>query len=72
MILLTLETLEGLKHLNELDGAENIRVLGGNLDDDLQVLADVDTEHFLHTSERLLSGELAEVVHEPLHNGVSV
>ena len=51
----TLETLEGLKHLNKLDRTQDIRVLRGNLDNDLKILADVNTEHFIQAGHRLLS-----------------
>jgi len=37
----TFEALKGFEHLYQLDGAENIRVLGGDLDDNLEVLAHV-------------------------------
>lgn len=43
----TFEALERLKHLDELDWAEDVRVLGGDLDHDLQVLTDVDAQHLL-------------------------
>ena len=43
----TLEALEGLEHLDKLDGTEDVRVLSGDLDNDLQVLADVDAKHFV-------------------------
>ena len=63
-----LKGLEALKHLDELDGAQDIRVLRGDLDDDLQVLADVNMQHLLETRHRLLGGETTEVVDEPLMN----
>ncbi len=66
IVTLTFEALETLEHLDELDRSKDIRVLGRNLDDNLQVLADVDFEHFLHAGHRLLSGKIAEVVHKPL------
>lgn len=46
----TFETLEAFKHLDEFDRPEDIRVLGRNLNDDLQVLADIDLEHLLQAS----------------------
>jgi hypothetical protein len=62
----TLECLETLKHLDQLDWAQNIRVLGGDLDDNLQVLADVNSQHFLQTGHRLFSCQPAEIVYKPL------
>jgi hypothetical protein len=57
---------EGLQHLDELDGAKDIRVLCRNSDSDLKVLPDVDTKQFLHAREGLLGSQLAKVIHEPL------
>ena len=65
-IILTFEALERLKHLDEFDRAQDIRVLRSDLNNDLQVLADVDAEHLLHASEGLFCSKLAEVIDEPL------
>ena len=43
----TLEALEGLEHLDQLDRAKNVRVLRGDLNHCLQILADVDAKHFV-------------------------
>ena len=71
IVIETLVRLERLEHLDQLDGTEDIRVLRRDLNDDLEVLTDVDPEHLLHASKRLLSREAAEVVHEPLECDVS-
>ena len=63
----TFETLETFEHLDEFDGSKDVRVLGRNLNDDLQVLPDIDFQHFLHAGHGLLGGEVTEVVHEPLY-----
>jgi hypothetical protein len=39
----TFETLETLKHLYKFERAQDIRVLCRNLDDNLKILADIDT-----------------------------
>ena len=62
-IVLTFEALEGLEHLDELDGPKDIGVFRGNLDYNLQILADVDTEHLLQAGESLLGSEPTEVLH---------
>jgi hypothetical protein len=62
----TLRALELLEQLNELDRAEEVRVLGGNLDDDGEVLANVALEHGAQRLERLVNGEAAKVVDEPV------
>ena len=68
MEIFTLKALEGLKHLDELDGSEDIRVLGGDLDDDLKVLSHVYAEHLLQAGHGLLSRQTAEIGNEPLLN----
>ena len=55
VVIETLKCLEALKHLDQLDWAQNVRVLGGDLDDNLQVLADVHSQHFLQAGHRLFS-----------------
>jgi len=63
------ESLEGpvsLEELDELERSEEIRVLGSDLDDDLEVLSDVDGEHLLEAGEGLLDGESTEVTDEPV------
>lgn len=52
--LLTLKTLEGLKELSERLSAELLVVLGGDLDTDLQILADVCRQHGSQTLQRVL------------------
>lgn len=68
----TLEGLEALEHLDELDGSQNVRVLGSNLDDHLEVLADVDAQHFLKAGNRLLGGQATKVVDNPLYHTTSL
>ncbi len=46
-----LEALEILEHLNKLNGTEDVGVLRRDLNDNLQVLADVDTKHLLHARD---------------------
>ena len=43
----TLEALEGLERLDKLDGTEAVKILSGDLNNDLQVLADVDAKHLV-------------------------
>lgn len=62
----THKALARLEHLNQLDGAKDISVVGGDLDDNLEVLVHVDAKHLAHASEGLLLGKAAEVVDEPL------
>ena len=66
VVVKTFEALERLEHLDQVDGAEDVGVLGRDLDNDLQVLAHVDAKHLVHAGERLLLGEATEVVDEPL------
>ena len=46
----TLEALEGLEHFDQLDRTEDIRVLRRDLNDNLEVLADVDAQHLVQRS----------------------
>ena len=62
----SLERSVSLEELDELERSEEIRVLGSDLDDDLEVLSDVDGEHLLEASEGLLDGESTEVTDEPV------
>ena len=72
VVIKAFEGLEGLKHLDEPDWTDEFRVLGGCLDDDLQVLADVDAQHLFEALEGVLDGKLAEVVDEPLRKNGSI
>lgn len=63
----TFESLERLKHLDEADWTDKFRVFGGCLDYDLEVLPYVDSEHLLEALERVLDGQLAKVIDEPLN-----
>jgi hypothetical protein len=63
------KTLSGtvlLKKVNNLGRTEQIRVLLGDVDDSLQVLADVDLEHLVEALKRELDSETAEVVQKEL------
>ena len=64
----TLVALEGLKDVDEGSGGQLLVVLGGHLDADLQVLADVGGHHGLDTLQGVLHGQGAKVVHQPLNN----
>lgn len=66
MLRLTFGSLELFEHLDEADGADQVRVLGRGLDDDLQVLPNVDLEHLVEALERLLDREGAKVLDEPV------
>ena len=66
----TLSSLVLLKQVNKTDRAKKLRVLGGNVHNRLQVLADVSLHHCIETVKRLLNGQLAEELGEPL--GVEV
>ena len=52
--LFTFKALERLKQLSEGLGGELLVVLGGDLDADLQVLADVCRQHGPQTLQRVL------------------
>ena len=67
---LTFEALERFEHFNQLNGAKDIRIFSCNLDHHLEIFANVDTKHVIHTRERLFSSQFAEVVHEPLEANV--
>ena len=62
----TFKTLEWLKDLNECLGRQLFVILGGNLDADLEVLANVGLQHCFNALERVLDRQWAEVVHQPL------
>lgn len=66
VVIESLEGSVGLEELDKLEGSEEVRVFGRDLDHDLEVLADVDGEHLLQAGERLLDGEAAEVADEPV------
>lgn len=63
---LTLESLERLEHLEQLHRTKYIGVLGRDLDNNLEVLANVDAKHLLHTSHGLLGSKAAKVADKPL------
>lgn len=63
---LTLEGFVRLEHFDQLDGSQDIRVFSSDLDDDLEVLTDIDPEHFLQTRHRLFCRETAKVADQPL------
>ena len=67
----TFEALKGFEHLDQLDRAKDIRVLGGDLDDDLEVLTDVH-QHFLHTGHRLICREASKVFHQQLQTRIRI
>lgn len=63
------ESLKGsvvLEELDELKRSEQLRVFGRDLDDDLKVLTDVDGQHLLEASERLLDSQATKVANQPL------
>ena len=62
----TLVALEGLEELDERLRGQLLVVLGGDLDNNLQILAQVGLQHCLQTLQRVGHVELSEVVHEPL------
>ena len=66
IVVKTFVRLKRLEHLDQLHRTEDIRILGRDLDNNLEVLTNVDTQHFLHASKRLLGSETTEVVHKPL------
>ncbi|KAH3688209.1 hypothetical protein WICPIJ_000795 [Wickerhamomyces pijperi] len=70
------QTFVGLVVFKQLDqdlGTDQIRVLGGDLDDDLQVLSNVLVHQLLQTSHGLLHVQLAKVGNQPVsRHSVSV
>lgn len=64
--IITLKALEGLKELCERLGGELLVILGGHLDADLEVLPDVGRKHGSQTLQRVLHGQRAKEVHQPL------
>lgn len=66
IVIQTLKTLVALKQFNESDRTENVRVLGRNLDDNLEILTDVNTQHLVEAGHGLVCSKPAEVVGEPL------
>jgi hypothetical protein len=44
----TFKCLEIFKHLDELHRTQDVRVLGSDLDYNLQLLPDVNAQHILH------------------------
>jgi hypothetical protein len=61
----SLERSVVLEELDELKRSEEVRVLGGDLDNNLKVLSDVGSEHLLEAGERLLDGKGSKVGDEP-------
>jgi hypothetical protein len=70
--MLTFESLEGFKHLIQFHRAQCVRVFGGNLNDDLEILANIDAKHLLHAGHRLFSCESAKVIDKPLQPEKSI
>ena len=68
----TFKALEGLKELGEGLRGELLMVLGGHLDADLQVLADVGRQHGPQTLEGVLHRQGAKEVHQPLEGVESI
>lgn len=58
--------LEGFEELDEAVGGELFVILGGDLDADLQVLANVGLQHGAQALERVFHRKRAEVVDQPL------
>ena len=72
IVVQTLEGLERLEHIDQLDRTKDVRVFRSDLDYYLEVLTHVDLEHLLHTCERLLRCEATEIIYEPLEPRQSV
>jgi len=66
IVIQALEAFVALKQFNEFDRAKNVRVLGGDLDDNLEILTNVNTQHLVEASHGLVCCEPAEVVGKPL------
>lgn len=57
-----LKRLERLGRFDELDESRHIRMLGCDLNVDLQILTDIGLEHLAQSFEQRLDSELAKVV----------
>jgi hypothetical protein len=66
VLAITFEAFEGFKHLDQLYRTQNVRIFGCDLDDNLEVLTDIHTEHLLQTCHGLLSCQTAEIADQPL------
>ena len=62
----TLERLVTIEHLDERQRAEQVAVLGGDLDDNLEVLAHVGAHHLVEARYGLFLRKTSEVVDEPV------
>ncbi|GJC99267.1 hypothetical protein ColKHC_08093 [Colletotrichum higginsianum] len=60
------QTLGSLVLLEKANGTKQIGVLGGDLDDSLEVLADVVLNHGVQAVQGLLDGQLAEEAGQPV------
>ena len=63
---LTFKTLERFEDFDEWLCGELFVVLGGDVDADLQILADVGLQHGLDALQRVLYWQRAEVVNQPV------
>jgi len=66
IVIQALEAFVALKQFNEFDRAKNVGILGGDLDDNLEILTNVNTQHLVEASHGLVCSEPAEVVGKPL------
>jgi hypothetical protein len=62
----TLKTLVGLEEVNQPRRAQLLGVFGSNLNDNLQILANVVGKHLLEAFNGLINRKSAEEVHNPL------
>lgn len=53
-----------LEKVNDSSGSEKVRILLRNVDDGLQILADVNFQHLIKTLQREIDGQTAEIVCE--------
>ena len=53
------------KEFDETRGTEEVRVLGGDLDDDLEILTEVGGQHLTETDQALIDAETAKVGDKP-------
>src|SRR5699024_5816997 len=65
IVIKTLRCLEFFKQLNKVQWTNQIRVFGGDLDNNLQILTNIHTEHFVKRFECLFNSKLAKVIDEP-------
>eukprot|EP00116_Pleurobrachia_bachei_P010630 sb/3470892/ len=62
----TLETLESFKQLDQFGGTQLFVVLAGHLHADLEVLAEIGSQHGLETFNTILHGQCSKVLNQPV------